>query len=105
MVPTRSLLLRLDPLIRTARPLEAGRALSSQHLAPNGPSTIVTRWPDRDAHLGADLFDDLVHPEADFALEHLEPNLGCSDDMLAMMKCRATTGRVTHSLRRKPVFD
>lgn len=52
---------------------------------------------DRHAHLGADLPDDLAHPETDFTVKHLEPILGCPDEMVAMMKCRMTTGRIAHS--------
>ena len=47
---------------------------------------------------GANLFDDLAHPEANFTMEHLEPVLRCPDDMVAMMKSRVTTGAVAHSL-------
>src|SRR5665213_4571844 len=52
---------------------------------------------DGHAHLGADLPNDLAHPEANFPLEHLEPVLGRPDEMVAMMKCRVTAGRISHS--------
>ena len=45
---------------------------------------------DGHAHLGADLPDDLAHPQTDLAMQHLEAILGRPDDMVAMMKSRVT---------------
>jgi transposase len=53
---------------------------------------------DLHAQFVAHLADDLAHPEAHFAMEHLEPALGCPDDMIAMMKSRVATGRIALSL-------
>ena len=60
---------------------------------------------DLDAHLGAHLTDDLAHPEANLAVEHLEPALGRPDEMVAMVKSRVATGGVADSLWLKPVSD
>lgn len=51
--------------------------------------------------------DDLANPQADLAMQHLEPVFGRPDEMIAMMAGRVATGRMAHraSLRLKPVSD
>lgn len=41
---------------------------------------------DGHAHFVPHLPDDLAHPEADLAMEHLEPIFGRPDDVVAMVK-------------------
>ena len=53
---------------------------------------------DRHAHLLAHLPDDLAHPQADIANQHLVAILRRPDDVVAMMKSRVTTLAVAHSL-------
>src|SRR3546814_13065415 len=47
--------------------------------------------------LVANLLDDLAHPQADLAMQHLEPIFRRPDDMVAMVKSRVTTLAVAHS--------
>ena len=53
---------------------------------------------DRHAHLLAHLPDDLAHPQADIANQHLVAILRRPDDVVAMMKSRVTTLAVAQSL-------
>jgi len=53
---------------------------------------------DGDAHFVADLADDLPHPQAHIAMEHLEAVLGRPDNMVAMVKKRVTATAIGHSL-------
>jgi hypothetical protein len=53
---------------------------------------------DGHTHFIADLSDDLAHPEAHIADEHLVPVLRRPNEMVAMMKSRVTTALVAHSL-------
>lgn len=48
-------------------------------------------------YLGADLPDDLAHPQADLPRSTLNRYFGARRDG-AMMECRVTTGRMAHSL-------
>ena len=52
---------------------------------------------DRHTHFGADLPDNLTHPQPHFAMEHLEPVLRRPNEVIAMMKGRVATGRIAHS--------
>src|SRR3546814_2937301 len=47
--------------------------------------------------LVANLLDDLAHPQADLAMQHLEPIFRRPDDIVATVKSRVTTLAVAHS--------
>ena len=58
---------------------------------------------DGHAHLGADLPNDLAHPQANLALEYLEPILRRPDQMVSIVECRVTAGRMAGPNHRYPV--
>lgn len=56
---------------------------------------------DLHAHFTADLPDDVPHPLAQLALQHLVAILGDPDDVIAVVKNRVTAGAVGHILLSK----